>query len=422
MSNATRLPRHIRQVLFAGVATTATLAATPAAATNLGANFNLTTSPATGAMAGAGYVRPRDVYASVFGNPATMAQESGDTSFQVGAAYMHVQPGARHDGSIVPAFEQKSEFNQYVLPQVAVRQRVNDRLVLGGGIGVISGLGSDFRNAPLSPQVTYMLFGANLGAAYEVTDRLTLGLTGQMTYGLLEFGLASDTGLKEQVGFRGLIGATYDLGPVMLGASYASKLDQTFNDVTATDLGPGAQPVFSDVTLDQPQEFHFGIATTDSFSSTLSLEVDVIQLEYGSAQGFRDIWQDQTTLAMGAEYDTGHGWRLRTGFALHSELRKKDVSGATSLGSLESILAPVGPGGAPAPLPVSPPVVQLVQATITQPYWQKQISAGVGIDLTDTITADFGANYAFDGNTSFGGTELFNIEEVHIQFGISWTF
>ena len=111
------------------------------------------------------------------------------------------------------------------MPSVAVAQRVNDRFVWGTGFQPVAGLASDFEGITgLSPIVTFLTFGANVGAAYEITDNLSIGGYGTLAYELLEFGLVSNTSVKSAFGVRGGVGLTYDAGPVTLGANYDSPL------------------------------------------------------------------------------------------------------------------------------------------------------------------------------------------------------
>ena len=49
-------------------------------------------------------------------------------------------------------FSGRSDAAEYLVPTIAVRHRVNNNVVVGGGLQVITGLGSDFRNdRPLAP-------------------------------------------------------------------------------------------------------------------------------------------------------------------------------------------------------------------------------------------------------------------------------
>lgn len=400
-------------------ATLSGLLSTTAIAGNLGTNFNLTMAPATGGMGGMGYVRPQDPFASVMGNVATIGQVDG-TDFIFGAVYTRVEPATAHDGSVVPAFDTSTNFNNFIAPTMAVRHRLNDKLSFGMGLGATAGLASDFRSASLNPVVTYIVFGANMALAYEVNDKLTVGAGVQLAYSLFEVGLTSNTSIQQDIGVRGMVGFTYDLGQVMIGGTYQSNLKFTWDEVTAVDVGPQGL-IFDDVALTQPQEIEIGIATTDAFSEKWLFELDAIWLNYSDATLFEDIWVDQYIIGLGAQYKTGK-WALRAGYNYHLDLRRNDVSDVTSLSNLTQLVAPVGENGAPVPVPVTPGFVQLVQATLAQPYWNHQVSSGVGYQFNDSMRVDLSATLAFGDPEDFGGNTLTDIWEFHAQFGFAWAF
>lgn len=381
-----------------------------ALAGNLGSDLNLTVTPAAGGMAGVGYSRPQDPVASVFGNPATLTQLEGRTDFTFGASYLNVDAHADHDGSItgVP-FSADSEAEHYLLPNIAVRQRLTDELVVGGGLQVVSGLGADFRNAnPLAQVVELVVFGANADVAYELSPKTSIGASMTLAFGLLEFGLTSNTALQETFGLRGALGLTHDLGPAMVSLTYNSELNLDFDDVTET-----APRVFSDIELEQPQEIVVGLSSTPSLWRDLLIEANVIWKNWDNASGYRDIWEDNYTLALGGQY-TIDKWKLRLGYS-HASDFKKDAVG-NSLAGITTLNVP-GLGV----VPVSPALVQFVQATLTQPYWRQQLSGGFGYALIDSIQLDVQAGYAFDGERTIGGTRL-DVNEFQAGVGFTWTF
>lgn len=379
----------------------------PAISGNLGSDLNLTMTPAAGGMAGVGYVRPQDPVAAVYGNPATLTQLKAKTAFTFGAALIDVSARATHDGSItgVP-FTASSGAKQYLLPTIAVQQSISDDLVLGGGLQVVSGLGSDFRKATaLAPQVELVVFGANAAAGYKVTPRLSVGASATLAFGLLEVGLLRNTALSHAFGLRAATGATYDAGPVLFGLTYNSPLSLTFDSVTET--APGT---FSNLRIQQPQELIGGISTSPSWSRDLVIEADVIRKNWGSAETYKDLWRNQTILAVGGQYSSG-AWKTRLGYSYSTDLQKKNVG--SSIGNLRSLAV----GG--ATVPISQPLVQFVQATLTQPYWRQQVSAGFGYALTKNIEFDAQLGYAFDGNRTIGGTRV-SVKEAQVGFGFTW--
>jgi long-chain fatty acid transport protein len=90
-----------------------------------------------------------------------------------------------------------------------------------------------------------------------VTDDLSVGVSGVIGFGLLELGLVDNTALKDAFGFRGSVGATYDLGPIQIGTVYNSPLSYEFDDVTETSPGN-----FTDFKLTLPQDAAIGISNS----------------------------------------------------------------------------------------------------------------------------------------------------------------
>ncbi|HEY3326699.1 MAG TPA: outer membrane protein transport protein [Novimethylophilus sp.] len=396
-------------LLAATLATTLVLAANNANALNLGSDFNLTATPAGGGMAGVGYARPQDPVSAVFGNPATMTQLEGDTAFSLGMSYLGVDARAKHDGSVTGApFSADSDASDYVLPTVGAEQRLTDKAVIGGGIQMISGLGADFRAATaLRPQVELIVFGANVGGAYQMTPQLSVGASATVAFGLLELGLLSNTALKHDFGVRGTVGATYDAGPAIVSLTYNSPLSLSFRKVTET--APGQLSTFD---LQQPQEGIIGIASSPRLWPNLLLEADFIYKNWGNADGYKDVWKDQGILALGAQYTMGQ-WVGRLGYSYASDLQKSNVG--NSVGNFNSLSFG---GGA---VPISPTLVKFVQATLVQPYWQQQIAAGVGYKFNQKARVDLQGAYAFDGDRRIGGTKV-EVNEFQVGAAFTWNF
>ena len=385
------------------------VAATDTQALNLGSDFNLTSTPTGGGMAGVGYARPQDPVAAVFGNPSTMTQLEGDTAFSLGMSYLGVEARAKHDGSVtgIP-FSADSDARSYVLPTFGVEQRLSDKAVVGGGMQMISGLGADFRTATaLRPQVELIVFGANVGGAYQITPQLSVGASGTVAFGLLELGLLSNTALKHDFGFRGTVGATYDTGPAIVSLTYNSPLSLSFKNVTET--APGQLSTFD---LQQPQEAIVGVASSPRLWQNLLLEADLIYKNWGNADGYKDVWKDQGILALGAQYTMGQ-WVGRLGYSYSSDLQKDNVG--NSIGNFNSLSFG---GGA---VPISPSLVKFVQATLVQPYWQQQIAAGVGYKFNQKVRVDLQGAYAFDGDRRIGGTKV-EVNEFQLGSAFTWNF
>lgn len=385
-------------------------AATSVNAATIGDDFQLKTSPASAGMAGVGYISPQDAVASVYGNPASLTQLQGDTDFTFGATYLNVRNKGSADGTgLGPAWSGDIEMEHYLLPSIAFRQRVSDRMVLGGGVQVISGLGSDYRtNNVLQPTVTYLNFGANFAAGYELTEKTSVGATVTLSYALLELGLVSNTAMQEAMGVRGGLGIIHDFGPVKAGLNYNSELALKFDDVVRS--APG---VMSDADLEQPQEVILGIATTPELWSDLLLEANLIYKNWDNADLHKDIWKDTYTLQLGGQYSVTNKLKLRAGYSYTTDLLKENGLG-NSIGGVTSLEA----GG--ATVPISPTVIEFVQA-LADPFWNNQVTLGLGYDLTDTLGVDLHAGYAWGRDRSIGANDV-EVGVYSLGAGLTWNF
>lgn len=379
-----------RTAILAGIQ----LASGAALASNYGTDLNLTMMPAAGGMGGTGIARPQDLGSSVFGNPATLTQWQG-TNFMFGATFYSVGVDAEHDGSTSgTAWSGDSEAGPYLVPNVAVSQSLGDNTVLGAGLTVVSGVGSDFRGeaGSLDPLAEILVFGANAGLAHRVTDNLSLGAMVTIGMGLGQAGLTSNTASTSNFGVRGTLGATYAAGDTTLGAYYRSPLAIKYeNMVQYSATG------FHSPTFEQPQEVAVGLANEGLMNGQLLLAADVIWKDWSSADSYRDIYDDQTVIAIGAQYTTGP-YKFRAGFTHADSPIKSNVG--SSVGNITSLL--VG-GGTVA---MNPALTQYVQATNAEVIWEDQISAGFGMQLSSNISLDAHVGYSLNRDEQIGATKV----------------
>jgi long-chain fatty acid transport protein len=378
-----------------------------------GSDLNINDAPAAGGMAGVGHVRPQDPVAAVYGNPATLTQFKGNTEFTFGAAFLGLDVDVSHNGSVSgTAWSGESDADLFAVPTIAVVQRVNEKLVLGGGFKLISGLGSDFRNqaaASLQPVTQFLLFGVNVDAAYQVSPKLSVGVFGTLGIGTLEAGILSNTAGHINYGVRGGLGLTYDLGALEFGATYHSPLSMEYEN--ALESAPSMP---QNLKADQPQQIVLGFATTDKFSEKLLLELNVIAKDWSGADLYEDLYKDQIIFAVGGQYKMGH-LKPRLGYSYQSDIRNDDASG-TKLGSFTTLNV----GGTTTAL--SKPLLSYLQGVLSEAYWRQTVTAGVGYTLGN-ITLDANAGYSFDGeeNLPFSGTQ---VDATMWQLGaaLTWEF
>ena len=402
-----------------------------AQAAPMGSELDLSIMPASGGMEGVGVVRPQDPVAMLFGNPATLTQLRGRNAFTLGASYVAPKLDASADGPVAAAgvtgaFSGSSSNKDLAMPHAVALHRFSPKLVGAFGFTGISGLGSDFRNTPAIPPLVadLKIFGANMSAGYRVTNNLSVGATFTLGIGSLQIGTVDNTASVNDFGVGGSAGVTYDAGLVQLGFDYKTPLHITYEKVTQTDAG--GPEVLSDFTLEQPQEFVIGVATTDKLLKDTILEMDFRYKDYDNADGYQDFWKSAWRLALGGSHSmkTPFGKAtMRFGYSYTSSILKDEEDLGTNVGEFTSIQLGAGPA------PIGPTFIQLFQATLADGHWQQGVSAGMGLELGEilgmrddsSLRMDVHLNYGFDGEVQIG--PFHNDGSIFAGgMGLTWTF
>jgi long-chain fatty acid transport protein len=396
-----------------------------AQATTYGTDVNNTVLPATGGMAGASIARTVEGAAAVFGNPANLTQYKEGTTFSFGATFFDPTISETHDGHTSgTAWSGKSKADQYLIPTIAITQGMGglgfDNLVLGLGLSA-TGAGSDFRNVPgsLDPNGEVIIFMANVGAGYKLTDNLSVGAMATIGNGYAQASLNSDSSSAHNFGFRGTLGATYDMGATSIGGYYRSPLKITYHDYISNGgvaIGPGQGTFWSD-TWEQPQEFAIGIANNSLLDGNLQLNADVIYKDYSSAEFYKDFYRDQTVFALGAQLTTGKAkWRLGYSYA-RDPLKRNLDPGLIGIGDQYTIGAPGG-----GQINVNGEVVEYFQATNAGAVWENSVSAGFGYQLLPNVAVDTHAAFALNNDVNVGAHNKVEAKAWQAGFGLTWAF
>lgn len=398
-------------------------AMTTAHAANYGTDLNLTMMPASGGMGGVGIAAPLEPAAALYGNPGSLTLFGDSTRFSFGATYYDPHVTAEHDGSITgAAWSGTSQVRPYLIPTVSVTMPISPNDVLGAGLAVVSGVGSDFRgeggphpagcpglcaSASLDPNAELIVFGANVGYAHRFSNNLSAGAAITLAQGYAQLPLNSNTSSVHAFGARATVGATYDGGPFSLGAYYRSPLKINFKNLT--NDGPG---VFNDFKIEQPQELAIGLASRHLMGGALLLALDVTYKDWNNAEFYRDFYKSQTVVAVGAQLTTGAAqWRV--GYSHANSPIKNDVG--SSIGGRSSF----GLNG--VSIPLSPPVIQYFQAVDAEVIWQDQVSAGVGFQLNKNLRVDGHVNFALSKDDRIGSTRV-DARAWQAGVGATWSF
>ncbi len=390
---------------------TVPLIASRAFAANYGTDLNLTMMPAAGGMGGVGIARPQGNASALFGNPASLEQYNQGTRFTFGATFYVPKVEDTHDGSITgAAWSASSHATNYLIPNIAITQPLGTRSVLGIGLGVISGIGSDFRGTPGSfdPMSELLLFGANIGYAYRLNQHLPLGAAVTHGNGYLQAGLLENGSSVHGFGLRGTIGANYTVGATTVGGYYRSPLSIRYHRLIK--YGPDE---YYDATVEQPQEVGLGIANSSLLNGNLLLAADVVWKNWSRANFYRDIYDNQTVVAVGAQLKQGPvKWRI--GYS-HAKSPIKGQVG-NSIGGIHSAVI-----GGTANVPFSSGIVQYLQATNVEVVWVNQVTLGVGYEFTPVFSVDAHVAAALPNSQSIGGTNV-DARAWQIGTGLNWQF
>ncbi len=398
-----------------------------AQATTYGTDVNNTALPATGGMAGASIARTVEGSAAVFGNPANLTQYTEGTTFQFGATILDAEINVVHDGlpPVTGAWEGSSNADPYLIPTVAITQSMAglgfENLVLGLGL-TATGAGSDFRDTLNSgdPNSEMIIFLANLGAGYKVTDNLSIGAMATLGNGYFQASLNSNSSSAHNFGIRGTVGVNYDIGATTIGGYYRSPLKITYENYIGNGgvpIGPGRGTFHSDA-VQQPQEFAIGIANNSLLGGDLQLNADIIHKDYSSASFYTDFFRDQTVFALGAQLTTGKAkWRAGYSYARDPIKRNLDP-GIIGIGNNLTIGGP----GSVNPIPVSGAVVEYFQGTNAGAVWEESLTVGVGYQLLPNIGVDAHLAYALENDLDIGGHTDVKASALQAGFGITWVF
>jgi len=281
--------------------------------------------------------------------------------------------------------------------------------------------------------VELLSFSANVGTAYELTPKLSLGAALTVGFGLGQFGTVGNTtglgGLSGDFGgttssvhnisVRGAFGATYQLTQdVKIGASVKTPLEYNYRNVLSTTVG-GAQE-YQSVKVEQPLEATWGIAANPT--PNLLLEADVAWKNWSQSSLYKDVYDDQFLAMFGGQYNLGN-WQFRTGYSYATEVLRDEpngtVGGFKGVGSL--------------PLDTRVPgvlnnndLVKVVQTTLAPVVWQHTATAGLGYAFSPKFRLDAFAAYAFEGSASRStlalGEYAVNVSEWALGAGANFKF
>lgn len=257
-------------------------------------------------------------------NPALLGKMKGTEFSIAGTAFMPDVKATSDVAAPGTASSKTSDADIFAIPEVSLASRVNNNWVVGIGMFGTSGMGVDYDgNAGLfnassnlmmmkfSPTVAYNSGNWGVGAALSVQyGALDINYTDPLGNNVGS-GNASDFGY----GFN--LGAYFDVTPnLTLGVAYQSEIDMTYGKqlTTAADgfgIGPNGMGTITSNKLTQPEEWKIGVAYT---TGPWMMTADYKRVNWGKADGYKTFnWDDQDIFGLGVKY-SGNGWWLGAGY------------------------------------------------------------------------------------------------------------
>jgi len=393
------------------------VASTSAMAISTGTDLNLSGKARAGGMAGAAYTMPQEASAAVFGNPATLTQFKG-INLNFGASFLslsEVDVKTFSDdatyGSAISKDKSHSDADNYIVPDFGLTLQVAPNLVLGTGLEVDAGLGADYRDDPIAnliPLVVEVIsFNANLAAGYQVNEDLSVGAALTVGFALAQLGTSGSvpalgtelgflpTSSVHDIGIGGSLGATYKLAPgITTSLTYKSEVQYHFKNILQNVSTNAASNGYQTLTLEQPAEIIAGIAFDDVLAPGLLVEADVVWKNWEQAETYDDAYEDQFLFLLGAQYDMGDV-TVRLGYSYAEDIMQSNPN--NTLDGLD-VGNPLSASGQD--------VVKLAQYTLLPTIWNHTVTAGIGYAITDAVSVDAYAAYAFGEDESTDITVL----------------
>ncbi len=343
----------MRKSILAGAVMLSTLGM--AFATNGDNLIGLT--PASRAMGGIGVGAPVGASDSIFRNPAWMTSYSG---FNVSFGGILFMPNvkARSQMPMGPQLYDtgyvKSAADTFVVPEIGIVYRINEKVAFGVGAFGVSGMGVDYRNKDqmfAQMHTTFQFMRMIPALAVKVNDMISLSGALHIAWGSLDMGAVmcmnpadpntcwnASGGQSQDLGLGFQLGASVSIGNMAyMGITYQSPVSMTYKRV----FDSNADGVLEDMKLQQPQEFAFGFGVTPS--DRFKFGLDLRWINWAGADGYENFgWKNQWVIGLGAEFKPTPKLALRAGWNYgKTPIRSKNIMDPTAgANNIPNLVAP----------------------------------------------------------------------------------
>jgi long-chain fatty acid transport protein len=419
------------------------LALTPAALATNGDNL-IAIGPIARAMGGVGIAAPQDSISAVFANPASMcfAPFCNASTFDFTGTLFMPNVDAKHITASGGTVQADSDDKVYAIPAIGLSVPIN-RSFPSWRFGIaaygVSGLGVDYRGTDLDNPTAFMgnpliageytqlqIMKFAPAVAVQTMEKLSLGLALHIDYATLDL----RDGSSPNYGYGLQAGLIYTFtDKITLGTSYITAQPVKHKNITDFDWNGE----LDDLELEAPQQIGFGIAYTILDPANLVIEADAKWLNWSDAKGYEDFdWDDQWVYAFGVQFKPTDKLTFRAGYN-YGKNPVKEHNGFD--GTFQTVGEQVFPNS-----------VRNVQGATLPTYYyetfrilgfpaivEQHLTFGVGIQVTDDFSINFGYMHAFEETISQTGTTGLDamtepvtlestLSETSYDFGLTWVF
>lgn len=203
-------------------------------------------------------------------------------------------------------------------------EQITDKLHFGLALGAVGGssldYGSEWAGSHLLEDITLTAMQLNPALSYKVNDKLSLGAGLQLSWASFEQSMGSITAEQDSDWAYGYnLGAMYQASEKLsLGLSYRSKLEHEFNNDLATNqtLSSGMiMPEIVDMSSSYALSKDLNLLASIQFHRWSHWDSTALNLNYGNEVEIQRDWDDVWKFAIGTDYRLNADWRLKAGFS-----------------------------------------------------------------------------------------------------------
>lgn len=297
-----------------------------------------------GGRASAGAAAGTDEAATIIHNPASASLIKGNQLFgAVGALIPRVEFDTTESRPVIGNDDGGQAGVVAPLASMAyIFDNGLDKWSTGISMEAQAGAGLDYNDAWVGryqvTDVSLQVLGLGASVAYQLTDKLSVGIKPQLFYATLEQKLRLPTSVisgredanakvdGDDVGFGAMAGVLYEVSPgTRLGVSWQSKLDIKFDGDVKIDGDVRSVDVNSDTKMPMAQYVRaalhhdlndrLGLDFTIGWDDWSELNEIFISVDTGGGAPVDTQWKDTYHYAAGFQYKLDDNWDLTAGLA-----------------------------------------------------------------------------------------------------------